>query len=148
MDASLHEGLNLGSELAKSVSEGAILAHFIVVVLRGSRFHSLRRHHVAALLGLLPGPRLAVPHLLLVACRSSRRFVTLVHLSTGLVHELQAAHLELLDRGHVDLGHVVLLVARVDVLSDRLSLRHDEVLALVDHMGHLPCTRRILKTVH
>ena len=52
-------------------------------------------------------------------------------LGADLVHELHAAELELLDGGHVNLGHVVRLVARVNVLGDGLGLLNDEAGPLV-----------------
>ena len=52
---------------------------------------------------------------------------------TGLMDELHAAHLELFDRGHINLGQIVRLVARVDVLSDSLSLLVDELTTAIVH---------------
>lgn len=48
------------------------------------------------------------------------------------MHHLHSSHFQSLDRGHIDLRHVVLSVARVDVLCDGLSLCHNELLTLID----------------
>lgn len=44
-----------------------------------------------------------------------------------LLQKVHSTHLKLLDRGHVNLGHVVLFVARVYVLCDGLCFLHDKV---------------------
>ena len=61
--------------------------------------------------------------------------IILICVSTGLLNELLASHFELLDGSHVNFGHVVLLVAWIDILRDSLGLFHDKVRSLV--LGHV-----------
>ena len=61
----------------------------------------------------------------------------------GLVlHKLHSAHLQFLNRCHVNLGHVVSFVARVDVLGDRLSLLQDEGSPVFRGSMAIGCARR------
>ena len=53
-------------------------------------------------------------------------------LRAGYMHHLHPAHFKSLNSCHIDLGHVVLPIARVDVLCYCLGLIHDEPLALID----------------
>lgn len=48
------------------------------------------------------------------------------------MHHLHPTHLQPLDCRHIDLGHIVLSIARIDVLSDSLRLVHDKFLTFVD----------------
>lgn len=86
------------------------LAFGLLIFVRNGVLNGHCRDDVATLLGsLLP--------------RSLLR-LTIVH----LLHEVQSSHLELIDSLHIDMmGHAALLVARVDVLSDRLRLFHEEI---------------------
>ena len=63
---------------------------------------------------------------------SSATDSALIVLRAGYMHHLHPAHLKSLNGCHVDLGHVVLPIARVDVLCYCLGLIHDELLALID----------------
>jgi len=47
------------------------------------------------------------------------------------MHELQAAHFQFLDRRHVNLRHVMLFVAGVDVFRNGLCFSYDELLSVI-----------------
>ena len=167
VDAALHERLNLGAQLVKRLSKGGLMLArlailvctslveiLLVLLLRHGCLNSHRCHHVAALLSGLPSsgstPVGEVAELLrwdgIDSARLSRES-PLINLTDGLVHELQAAHLQLLDRGHVNLWHVVLLVARIDILRDGLGLGHKEVLTVFICLKRLNGERWLFKAV-
>ena len=116
-----------------------------VLLIMHSSFNCLSRLHIAALLRY-HRLRLLVENWLeaLIVHRGSLRLVgqglLSFDLSASLRHELQSAHFQLLNSGHIYLRHVVLLIARVDVLCDSLGLSHDEfgsIFSLVSQSARL-----------
>ena len=106
-----HQAFNFSFELVQSFSERDILLSVLVLRLFDClvRLHGHRRLHVAALFSVWGGVSY---RLLLLSCL--------------LFHELHAAHLKLVDGGHVNLWQVVRLVAGIDIFGDDLRLLQNE----------------------
>ena len=158
----LHQDLDLCLQVVESLREWKFIGCLHSFLSRRFSFHWLHglylrlcRYHIAALR--------SAAHLLL-DLSTYVNTAAWCHLNTVLRHlwhlhlraifiifvllYLHAAHLELLNRSHIDLGHVMCLVARIDVLRDILRLLHDEAGPLGILHRIFECTRWFLYTVH
>ena len=140
----LHQTGNFSLQFVKGLCEGNVFQNLLLLILmvhhgRATlriRYDCLASHsshnvtalHRGCILSLIVTSTELFLHL-------GNLLIILICFSAGLLNELHASHFELLDGSHVNFGHVVLLVAWIDILCDSLGFLHDEVRSLI--LGHV-----------
>ena len=98
------------------------------------RLNRLSSHDVAALL------RASVVVFML-------DFIRVIRMVVLFLHELHSAHLKPINSGHIYLWQVMRLVARVDILSDRLRLLEDEFFSFIIRLMTVNSTGWFIETI-